>query len=82
MCMAQCILMCMKAGTVRTNIELDVALLKEAAKLTGIRTKRLLVKEGLQALVDSKKRRSLSDLKGKIKFAPDYDHKALRERKR
>ena len=74
--------MCMKTGTVRTNIELDVALLKEAAKLTGIRTKRLLVREGLQSLIDSKKRRSLSELRGKIKSAPDYDHKALRERKR
>lgn len=75
-------LMCMKSVTVRTNIELAVALLKEAAKLTGIRTKRLLVRESLQCLVDSKKRYSLSDLRGKIKFAPDYDHKALREGKR
>jgi len=72
----------MKPDTLRTNIELDVALLKEAARLTGIRTKRLLVREGLQALVDSKKRRSLSALRGKIKFAPNYDHKPARERKR
>lgn len=77
-----CIVMCMKAHTVRTNIVLDEDLLKEAARLTGIRTKRLLVHEGLLALVDTKRRRPLSALRGKIRFAPDYDYKAARSRAR
>jgi Arc/MetJ family transcription regulator len=74
--------MCMKARTLRTNIVLDEGLLEEAARLTGIRTKRLLVHEGLQALVDTKRRRPLSALRGKIRFAPNYDHKIARTRAR
>lgn len=66
---------------VRTNILLDDALVKEAAKLTGIRTKRALVHEALRTLVHLKKRRSLLGLDGKIEFAPGYDHRALRARR-
>ncbi len=72
--------MCMKPATLRTNIELDVDLLTQATKLTGIRTKRLLVREGLQALVDAKRRRPLSALRGKIKFDPSYEYKTARGR--
>jgi Arc/MetJ family transcription regulator len=64
----------------RTNIELDDALVREAAELTGIRTKRALVHEALTVLVAARKRRSLSELKGKIRFAPGYDHRKLRRR--
>lgn len=70
----------MKAHTIRTNIELDVELLAEASRLTGIRTKRALVHRGLQALVDEKRRRPLSELRGKIRFDANYDYKAARER--
>ena len=72
----------MKARTVRTNIELDADLLREAARLTGIRTKRVLIHMGLQALVKSKRRRSLSALRGKIRFYAAYDYKAARGRMR
>jgi Arc/MetJ family transcription regulator len=72
----------MKPRTIRTNIVLDQDLLKEASRLTGIRTKRVLVHEGLRALVDAKRRRSLSALRGKIQFDPAYDHKTARERAR
>ena len=75
-------MMCMKAHTVRTNIELDQDLLDEAARLTGIRTKRLLVHEGLRALIETKRRKSLSALRGKIRFDPSYDYKAARIRSR
>jgi Arc/MetJ family transcription regulator len=65
----------------RTNIVLDDALVREAAELTGIRTKKALVHEALKALVASRKRRSLLDLRGKIHFAPGYDHRKLRRRR-
>jgi Arc/MetJ family transcription regulator len=74
--------MYMKAHTIRTNIELDADLLEEAARLTGIKTKRVLVHQGLQALVESKRRRPLSALRGKIRFDATYDYKAARERQR
>jgi Arc/MetJ family transcription regulator len=63
----------------RTNIILDDELVAEARRLTGIKTKRQLVHEALKLLVETKKRRSLLDLDGKIRFAPGYDYKALRE---
>jgi len=63
---------------VRTNIVLDDALVAEAKKLTGIRTKVKLVDTALKELVKSRKRVSLLELEGKIKFAPGYDYKKLR----
>ena len=62
----------------RTNIVLDDDLLREAKKLTGIKTKRALVDEALRTLVRSRKAPSLFDLKGKIRFAEGYDYKKLR----
>ena len=62
----------------RTNIVLDDDLVREAKKLTGIKTKRALVEEALRMLVRSRKAPSLLDLKGKIRFADGYDYKKLR----
>jgi Arc/MetJ family transcription regulator len=63
----------------RTNIVLDDDLVAEAARLSGIRTKKDLVHEALRVFIATKKRKSLLDLAGKIAFAPGYDYKALRE---
>ncbi len=65
----------------RTNIVLDDDLVKEAAELTGIGTKRELVREALKVLIKTHKRKSLLELDGKIQFAPGFDYKALREGK-
>jgi len=62
----------------RTNIVLDDDLVEEAARLSGIRTKKDLVHEALRVFIAAKKRKSLLDLAGKIEFAPGYDYKALR----
>jgi len=72
--------MCMKvaARETRTNIVLDDDLIAEATRLTGIRTRRALVHEALRVLIEQKRRRPLAELRGKIKFAPGYDHKAAR----
>jgi Arc/MetJ family transcription regulator len=64
----------------RTNIVLDDELVREAIELTGINTKRALVHEALKELVMARKRRSLLDLRGRIRFAPGYDHRELRRR--
>ena len=63
----------------RTNIVLDDELVKEALELTGIKTKRGLLKEALITLIAQRKRRSLLDLKGRIYFREGYDYKELRE---
>jgi Arc/MetJ family transcription regulator len=64
----------------RTNIVLDDALIAEAARLSGISTKKELVHEALRVFIATKKRKNLLDLRGKIEFTPGYDHKALRSR--
>lgn len=66
----------------RTNIDLDDRLVKEAQRLTGIDTKKDVVHEALRLLVQNRKRKSLRDLRGKIDFAPGYDYKALRAERR
>jgi Arc/MetJ family transcription regulator len=66
----------------RTNIVLDDELVEEAARLTGITTKKDLVHEALRVLIATRRRKSLLDLEGKIQFAPGYDYKALREGRR
>ena len=72
MCMAKA------ARLTRTNIVLDEDLIAEASRLTGITTRRALVHEALRALIEQKRRRPLSDLRGKIRFAPGYDYKVAR----
>lgn len=62
----------------RTNIVLDDELVAEAARLSGIKTKRELVHEALRVLIATKRRKSLLDLEGKIELAPGYDYKSLR----
>jgi hypothetical protein len=38
-----------------------------------------LIDLALRELIRTSKKRNLLDLSGQIQFAPDYDHKALRE---
>jgi len=63
----------------RTNIVLDDQLVAEAARVTGITTKKDLVHEALRVLIATRRRKSLLDLEGKIQFASGYDYKSLRE---
>lgn len=63
----------------RTNIELDEELVREAQRVTGIPTKKGVVHEALRVLIQVKSRKSLLDLKGRIRFADGFDYKVLRE---
>ncbi len=63
----------------RTNIELDDALVEEAFRLTGVRSKRALVHLALRELVRIKRKMSLAELAGQITFASDFDYKAMRD---
>jgi Arc/MetJ family transcription regulator len=62
----------------RTNIVLDEALVKEALKLSHIKTKRELVDVALQEFVAHRKRMNLRDLKGSGGLRDDYDYKSMR----
>ncbi len=63
----------------RTNIVIDDHLVRQAMELTGARTKREEVHVALSSLIERRKRKNLLDLAGELEFAPDFDHKALRE---
>jgi Arc/MetJ family transcription regulator len=65
----------------RTNIVLDDSLVKEALRLTRVKTKKELVNQALKEFVENRKRLNLMDLFGKIEFAKNYNYKALREGK-
>jgi Arc/MetJ family transcription regulator len=62
----------------RTNIDLNEDLVDEGMKLTGVRTKRELVNRALQEFVENHRRLDIRNLRGKVQFRSDYDHKRLR----
>ena len=62
----------------RTNIVLDEELIKEGFKYSRAETKKGLIQEALEEFIRNHSRRDLRELKGKIKFHDDYDHKELR----
>ena len=61
----------------RTNIDIDDVLMKEALKQTQARTKKEVVETALRELVASRKRRRAMDLEGRITWQGDLD--AIRE---
>jgi len=60
-------------GMLRTNIELDEKLVKEAMKLTKKKTKKELVNYALQELVSGIKRKRLLELEGRVEWTGDLD---------
>ena len=52
----------------RTNIHIDDDLLKEAQKLTKIKTKKEVVDYALTELVKMLRRKDLASLRGKVKW--------------
>lgn len=57
-----------KFNFMRTNIELDDALVKQAIKLSKLKTKREVVQEALKSYVASMKKRELLNLKGRVSW--------------
>ena len=64
----------------RTNVVLDDELVDEAFKYSQtISTKRELIETALKEYVDTRKRKNIKDLRGKITFRENYDYKAMRK---
>ena len=57
----------------RTNIEIDDALMDEAMRLTGATTKRAAVEAGLRLLVQIRAQTSIRRLRGKIQWEGDLN---------
>ena len=56
----------------RTNIEIDDELIREALRLSGLKTKRAAVEAGLKALIPLNRKKIL-DLAGKVHWEGNLD---------
>jgi len=57
----------------RTNIELNDRLVKEAIKLTHIRTKKEIVNYAIEELVKKFRRKKILELEGKVRWEGNLD---------
>ena len=57
----------------RTNIELDDALVVRALAVTGLRTKKAVVHEGLRLLVALREQEEIRSLRGQLRWEGDLD---------
>lgn len=55
----------------RTNIQLDDRLVRRAARLTGLKTKREIVQHGLEVLVRLKEQEKIRRYRGKLRWHGD-----------
>ena len=61
----------------RTNIEIDDRLMRQAMRSTGARTKRAAVEQGLRLLIQTKGQASLRQLRGKVAWQGDVNASRL-----
>lgn len=64
-----------------TNLEIDDALLEEARRIGGQKTKRATVTEALSEYIQRRKQQQIIELFGKLDVDPKYDYKKQRRRK-
>lgn len=57
----------------RTNIVIDDALMRDAMKASGLKTKREAVELGLQTLVRLKRQQQIKTLRGKVQWQGDLE---------
>jgi Arc/MetJ family transcription regulator len=50
----------------RTNIDIDDQLMRQAMRSSGARTKRAVVEEGLRLLIQTRSQKSVRRLRGKV----------------
>ena len=57
----------------RTNIDIDDKLIKDALKLSGLKSKKEIVNIALEEYVKFKKRQGLKNLQGKVEWIGNLD---------
>ena len=57
----------------RTNVVIDDALMAEALKLSGVKTKRQAIEEGLRLLVRTRRQARIRRLRGSLKWEGSLD---------
>ena len=61
----------------RTNIDIDDELMRQAMRSSGARTKRAVVEEGLRLLLQTRGQRSIRRLRGKVRWEGDLEESRL-----
>jgi Arc/MetJ family transcription regulator len=57
----------------RTNIDIDDRLMREAMRSSGARTKRAVVEEALRLLIQTRSQSGIRRLRGKVAWEGDLD---------
>jgi Arc/MetJ family transcription regulator len=57
----------------RTNVVVDDDLMKSALRLSGLKTKKDAIEEGLKLLVQVKRQREIKRFRGKLKWSGSLD---------
>jgi Arc/MetJ family transcription regulator len=57
----------------RTNIEIDDDLIRAAMQVSGLKTKRAAVEEGLRLLIQLKRQADVRSLFGQVRWEGDLD---------
>jgi len=57
----------------RTNIDIDDKLMRQAMRSSGARTKRAVVEEGLRLLIQTRGQRSIRRLRGRVRWDGDLE---------
>jgi Arc/MetJ family transcription regulator len=61
----------------RTNIDIDDNLMRQAMRSSGARTKRAVVEEGLRLLIRTRDQRTVRRLRGKVAWEGDLERSRL-----
>jgi Arc/MetJ family transcription regulator len=64
-----------------TNLSLDPALIEQAVKVGGERTKKAAVTRALEEYVARRRQKHLADLMGKLEWDESFDYKVERSRR-
>lgn len=62
----------------RTNIDIDDELMREALRYSGAPTKRAVVEEGLRLLIQTRKQAGIRRLRGKVAWQGNLHRSRLR----
>jgi Bacterial antitoxin of type II TA system, VapB len=68
-------------GRVKTNLDIDKTLLKQAMALSGGQSVNAVIKTALEEFIAKRSGKSLLELFGKVDWDESYDYKAERSRK-
>jgi len=64
---------------VRTNIDIDEDLMRQALEFGRLPTKKATVEAALRVFIAMNAQEDIRQLLGKVEFWDDYDYKAMRE---